>query len=197
VLFFFCEETAEIHQGNTERDTTNLEITDPSSCRSMSTTRRETCRRRAAAPSPLMPWMEEDPRADGKSSGLELRRASASLHRQHRLGGPPAASKVSTGSAATRSGRGLSAHGDPGGPRARGRGRSAATLQRAPPPERKSTTCKTNSNTSRATISLTPPAKTLATPTLCTRRGPRFRAHGEAGVVRVHGLGVQPFGDDR
>ena len=104
--FFFARKQPELHQRITKRNPTNLEITNQSSCRSKSTTRRETCRWRAAAPSSQTPWMEEDPRADGKSSGLELRRASASLHRRHHLDPIPAASKSSTRSAAARSGRG-------------------------------------------------------------------------------------------
>ena len=119
------------------------------------------------------------------------------------LASPPSASKRSTGSAARRSGGGSPAHGDPIGPRARGRERrSAVELQEATPPEGTSTTCK--HNTGEATTSKTTPAGPVLLPTLCTRRDPAIphppaagAAAGGRGITRIAGGEVGAEGDRR
>ena len=119
------------------------------------------------------------------------------------LAPPPSGSRSSTRSAARRSGRGSSAHGDPGRPRARGRGRrSAVDLRGASRPERTSTTHKLDADA--ATTSMTPPAEALLLPTLCTRRDPAIphppaagAAAGGRGITRTAGGEVEAQGDLR
>jgi nitric oxide reductase large subunit len=68
---FFCDEEQDpLKQGSYRKAQTKQKITDKFLWTSMTPAPNTTCRWRAAAASPLLPWIGRSPLADGKSTNL-------------------------------------------------------------------------------------------------------------------------------
>ena len=137
-------------------------------------TKNSTFRWRAAAASST-PWIGRCPLADGKSSVLELRRASILLHRPHRKPAPrPVASRSSKARDANLE---LQRREDADASSTELRRRRRQSIHSGAPPERRHRRGRSppaELHSGRAATSPTPPAGHPRTPRLCTGRDLRI-----------------------